>query len=630
MTRLGVVSLVFLFAFGVPSATPVSVALAQPATPTPSADEAAKRYAAEAFPALADSFAVPGAVLAVVRGDSVLALKGYGYADLSTQRPADPEHTLFRVASVSKPVTATAAMRLWERGALDLYADVNRYLERVAVPVAFGAPVTAHHLLTHTAGFDEKLFGGGAPEAAPDLAAYLEATLPGRVYPPGQLHSYSNHGYGLLGTLIEERSGLPFEAFVEEAVFESLGMARSTFRQPPPEALRKHLATGYVCTAGGCEALPYDYVAFGPAGALQTTAADMARFLAFHLSGTGGALADTTRRRMHDPQWQPHAALGGMGYGFFRGLVGRHEALRHAGGWPGWASQLVLVPEAGLGYFVAVNTDAHPFMAALLERFAADVLGGPLPPPAAAPSAESLGRYAGTYRMARHVHRGADKIAVLAGMPMPDLRVEIQGDTALVAMVGATRERLHPAGAPAVFVRPGLDPRRYFFEAGADGRATRVHTDYASLERIAWWEARRASLGVLAACLVVFASAVGAWLLSRLRRRWREVPKALGWIRALAAAASACHLAFALGLAAALAALGAQGVFHPFPLWVRALFALPLVGAVLGLLTLPAAVRVWRRRLGPWWSRLHYTAVALAAVVVVPLLAYWNLLGFWF
>ena len=590
-------------------------------------NRAAERFAEEIFPALADSFEVPGAVLAVVGRAGTLALEGYGYANLTTKRPVDPERTLFRVGSVSKPVTATAILQLWERAAFDLQTDINHYLDRITVPDAYDTPVTAHELLTHTAGLDEQLFGSGAP-AAPDLAAYLRATLPERVYPPGLLHSYSNHGYGLLGVLVEDVTGLSYAEVVDRNVFAPLGMTASTFQQPPPPALRERLATGYHCAGDGCTPLPYDYVAFGPAGALQTTAADMARFIAFHLNGTGSVLADSTRRRMRSPQWQPHPALGGMGYGFYRGMVGRYEALRHAGGWPGWSSQLVLVPEADLGYFIAVNTDAHPFMEALLEQFAADVLKGPLPPPTAGPPDVPLGRYAGTYRLARHAHRGVDKLAMLAGLPMPDLHVETQGDSALVLVAGETRERLYPAGTHGVFIRPGLDPRRYFFETDGSGPAARIHTDYASLERIPWWAGREISAWILALCLVAFVSAVVAWLVSLLRKR--EVPPALGRARTLAASAAICHLLFALGLTAALTALGPQEILHPLPLWVRVLFALPLAGAVLGVVTLPAAFRVWRRRLGPAWTRLHYSAVAVTAVAVIPLLAYWNLLSFEF
>lgn len=587
-------------------------------------------FAGETFPALADSFDVPGAVLAIVRGDRAFALAGYGFADVEAGRAVDPERTLFRVGSLSKLVTATAVLQLWEQGRLDLHADVNRYLRRVRVPEAFGAPVTVHDLLTHTAGFDEQIFAAGARDAAPDLAAYLAATLPARVYPPGLLHSYSNHGYGLLGVLVEDVSGLPFDEYVDAHVFEPLGMTRSTFRQPPPDSLRDALATGYVRAGDGYRPLPFDYIAFAPAGSFTTTAADMARFMAFHLTGRpAGILADSTLRLMHGPRWRAHPAMAGMGYGFFRLGLGVHPGLRHRGGWPGWVAQVMLIPDVELGLFVAVNTDDNGFVDALLERFAGDVLGGPLPTPGSAPPglADRIDGLVGTYRLSRHAHRTLGKIAVLMGQPMPDLRVEALGDMALV--LAGTGRRLYEV-EPYVFAEPGHAPQRFYFETDASGRAVRLHAETASLERIAWWEGTSLHLGLSAVIFGLFVSAVIAWLVSRFRRRWREGPSLLRRARGLAASAGALYLAFALGLAGTLASLGPQGLFQPFPFVVRALFVLPLVAAMLGLLTVPAAVLLWRRRLGSLAGRLHYTALAVAAVIVLPLLAYWNLLGFRF
>ena len=91
----------------------VQSAFAQQTSNTDPVAPAAVRFAEQAFPALADSFEVPGAVLAVVGRGGTLGLKAYGYANLSTQQPADPEQTLFRVASVSKPVTATTILAFW-------------------------------------------------------------------------------------------------------------------------------------------------------------------------------------------------------------------------------------------------------------------------------------------------------------------------------------------------------------------------------------------------------------------------------------------------------------------------------------------------------------------------------------
>lgn len=150
---------------------------------------------------------IPGAVVSIVYRGRVLLARGYGLADLERGTPMDPNSTVVRVGSISKPVTATAVMQLAESGALRLDADVNDYLDDVRVPAAFGRPVTAADLLTHTAGFDVRLSGTAA--ASEDdvlpLGVYLARDLPPRVRPPGRVLAYSNHGYTLLGHLVETR-----------------------------------------------------------------------------------------------------------------------------------------------------------------------------------------------------------------------------------------------------------------------------------------------------------------------------------------------------------------------------------------------------------------------------------------
>lgn len=174
---------------------------------------------------------IPGAALIVVHDGRVLLARGYGYADLEGRVPVDPDRTVFRVASVSKLVTATAAMQLVEARKLDLHGDVNRTLHRFQVASRQGQPVTLFHLLTHTAGFDDRnIWRKARGEAGPEsLGAYLARRMPPRVMPAGEFICYSNHGMALAGYLVEEASGLPFETYVVENIFGPLGMQRSRF-----------------------------------------------------------------------------------------------------------------------------------------------------------------------------------------------------------------------------------------------------------------------------------------------------------------------------------------------------------------------------------------------------------------
>ncbi len=174
---------------------------------------------------------IPGAVALVVKDGTVFFAKGYGFADLETRRPVNPEATLFRVASVSKLFTATAVMQLVEQGKLDLHVDVNQYLESFSLKAGFGKPVTLANLLTHTGGFDDAFLGSAQPlewEPIP-LGKYLSIHMPPRVMPPGDLISYSNHGLALAGYLVERASGQPFAEYVKEHILQPLGMQRSGF-----------------------------------------------------------------------------------------------------------------------------------------------------------------------------------------------------------------------------------------------------------------------------------------------------------------------------------------------------------------------------------------------------------------
>jgi CubicO group peptidase (beta-lactamase class C family) len=97
---------------------------------------------------------IPGAVVTVVKDGKILTARGFGYADVATRKPVDPERTLFRPGSVSKLVTWTAVMQQVEQGKIDLDRDVNAYLD-FRIPPYQGKPVTMRQLMTHTGGFEE-------------------------------------------------------------------------------------------------------------------------------------------------------------------------------------------------------------------------------------------------------------------------------------------------------------------------------------------------------------------------------------------------------------------------------------------------------------------------------------------
>src|SRR4030095_10267640 len=137
---------------------------------------------------------IAGGVIVVVKEGEVLAQKGYGYADEATKKPVDPERTMFRAGSVAKLVTHTAVMQLGEPRKLERHAYIAQERQSRS-EAAYGKPVTLHNLMTHTGGFEELVRGLMArdPKMHMPLEAYVRATTPARIFPPGEVPSYCHY-----------------------------------------------------------------------------------------------------------------------------------------------------------------------------------------------------------------------------------------------------------------------------------------------------------------------------------------------------------------------------------------------------------------------------------------------------
>ena len=253
---------------------------------------------------------VPGAAFVFVRDGRVVMSRGFGYADVARGEKFDPDTTVFPVGSLSKPVTATAVMQLWERGAIAMDADVNRYLAPPLRIAPLQRPVTMHDLLTHTAGFDPVHFGVAAstPDGVLPLHAYLASHQPARL-PPGQVIQYSNFGYALAGHVVERAANQPFDRYMAEHVFRPLGMARSSFSV----AAQATAAQGYDWDGERQCYVPQVryFMHETPASGMTSTAADMGKFLLAHLEVGRGALRPQTLEVMHRAQFHHHPALPG-------------------------------------------------------------------------------------------------------------------------------------------------------------------------------------------------------------------------------------------------------------------------------------------------------------------------------
>lgn len=590
---------------------------------------------------------VPGAVVAVVKDGRVLIARGYGYADLARRTPVVPGRTLFRVASLSKLVVATAVMQLAEHGRLQLDADVDRYLRGVRLPATYPRPITLAHLLTHTAGFEDRTIGEATLSAAGlrPLAAYLADRRPARVLPPGAIYSYSNYGFALAGYVVEAVSGLPFARYADQHIFRPLGMRASTFDQPLPSALAPRLAQGYDVPGTTPLPAPFEYFDDAPADALSTTALDMARFMIANLQegrdGAGRILAPATLRQMHALHYRasPDDDFDGMAYGFEHYRRNGQLILSKEGDIRGFGSYLSLLPAHHLGVFVAANTDATGWMQDLERRLVNRYYPARPAAPPITPAAlrGSLAAFAGSYWSNRYSHTTIEKL----GQLMRQVQITDDG--------GGTLSVRFPDGGAVRLTRVG--PLRFEnvyqgvayhwgFLRGADGHIAHFLAGNDSVyDRIPWYETTQVQEGVIAALAVVFLAGGVAWLVLPVVRR-RERWSGGGVLDRLAAAAlpvagltCALNLAFlvALGLilqsATATRSLDYTWLMYGIPAYVYVLLCLPLLTTALTVVVWLCGVAAWRTRRWTALGYMRYAVVALAALAFILVARDWNLLG---
>jgi CubicO group peptidase (beta-lactamase class C family) len=357
-----------------------SVAMAQqpkvtPVPPTPQAPTAGEskvtepphELTADDVHAFLDGFVpmqleredIAGAVVLVVKDGAILFAKGYGYSDVEKKTPVTVDATLFRPGSVSKLFTWTAVMQLVEQGKLDLDRDINEYLD-FKIPAKFGKPITLRNIMTHTPGFEEQVKDLITEDAAPSatLKQHLVRHIPERIFPPGTTPAYSNYGASLAGYIVERVSGRPFNDYVAENIFKPLGMAHSTFAQPLPAELKPLMSNGYGLGSG--KSKPFEIIEEAPAGALAATAADISRFMIAHLQNgkleNKKILRSETASQMHSRQFGLSPALNGMCLGFYEETRNGKRIIGHGGDTIYFHSDLHLMLENGIGFFVSYNS----------------------------------------------------------------------------------------------------------------------------------------------------------------------------------------------------------------------------------------------------------------------------------
>jgi CubicO group peptidase (beta-lactamase class C family) len=348
---------------------------------------------------------IPGAAFVFVKNNEVFFKKGYGFANLERQQRVSPDSTIFRIGSISKVFTADAVIQLADQGKINLHTDVNQYLKRVKVPKSFVEPVTAAHLISHTAGFDEIRPGTQAPdrESVLPLDDFLSSRLV-RLWRPGQIPMYSTYGITLAGALIEDVSGLPFEGYLTKNIWQPLGMKRTNITVPPSLVDDHAIGYEYVKDTGTHQPQKWEWYHTTPASSINSTAADMAIWMIAHLQngryGKVRIMSEQAARDMHRRQATGHPKTHGLAYGFAEEMYGDLRMLEHGGNMAGFSSLVVLIPELNAGFFLVSHGENSQLRDnlkwALMDRYYSPIQKASVPQPSAGFNARAhlfVGRY---------------------------------------------------------------------------------------------------------------------------------------------------------------------------------------------------------------------------------------------
>lgn len=315
---------------------------------------------------------LPGVSVAIVDGQRLLWIGGFGLADLASRRPAAPD-TIYSICSISKLFTSVAVMREREAGRLNIEDAVSKHLPWFTLKKMEGeGDITIEGLLTHASGLPrESDFPSWSPPefkfpTHDEIVAKIKSQP--ALYVPETRFQYSNLGLTLAGEIVAATSGGPYAEYARKNILEPLHLSSTTPEMPESER-GKRLATGYSALdrEGHRRVLPFFLTrGVAPAAGYASTAEDLARFAQWQLRllEKGGAeiIKATTLREMQRIHWaEPDLkTLWGLGFTIWRDDAGKKTFVGHGGSCPGYRTQILIQPEERIATIFLTNAQGVP------------------------------------------------------------------------------------------------------------------------------------------------------------------------------------------------------------------------------------------------------------------------------
>jgi CubicO group peptidase (beta-lactamase class C family) len=349
-------------------------------------------------------YRVPAISIAIIRAGKIDRVEAWGVVDAGGRKV--DSNTLFQAASISKPVSALAAVHMSQYGNFGLDDDVNAKLKSWQVPKSeFNGTVTLRRLLSHSAGLTVHGFPGYASTAElPTVPQILDGAMPANTaavrvnVEPGSIWRYSGGGYTVMQLLLSDASRMAFPELMHKMVLSRIGMTRSTYAQPLPDIWHENAARGHHGDGKMVEGRWHTYPEMAAAG-LWTTPGDLARFAIEVWRSSRGESNKVIERASALEMLKVQKGNYGLGFS----IDGEGASLRfgHGGSNNGFKCNFVMFRESGDGIVVMTNGDNGANLANELIRGAADLNSWPAlkaeTRKAVTLSAAELAKYAGTF-----------------------------------------------------------------------------------------------------------------------------------------------------------------------------------------------------------------------------------------
>lgn len=299
---------------------------------------------------------IPGAAFIIVKDGKTYLKKGYGFTELGERiNYINPDSTIFRIGSITKSFTALALLQQIELKKIELEKDINQYLTSLQIPKSFNNPITAFHLLTHSAGLDElrgrRVFNENEQIL---LADFLKSNIK-RIREPGEVTAYSTYAIALAGLLVEDLNKMPLEKYMKTFIWEPLGMNMTSINLP--KAHSALTALGYEMYNNINIPQPWEWYHTFPASSINSTVSDMGNYMRMLLNlgnfNEQQILGSDLIKKMLTKQMAIHPNADGFTFGLYEKDWNGISSISHGGDMLGYSSFMTLLPEENIGIFVA-------------------------------------------------------------------------------------------------------------------------------------------------------------------------------------------------------------------------------------------------------------------------------------